>query len=223
MPAIMDPTDAVADHADVDSAVRGFSGEAAPARPPASSVGPDQGVIEEARRRQRRRRVFLAGTIFAAIAAGLAVDLGGSDRSPGPGRSAPRAAATPSGLRSPREVFSRPPYLGVACGMPNLVVCDRVGLAVWLRRPAVAVRATIAGRPVKLDDPGWSGPIHDGRRRLFAGFLQPAGVAGQVTPNAAGLWFGTGAPSPTIRVWIGHGHGRVVSTQTTAQLSAGWG
>src|SRR5438270_737090 len=54
------------------------------------------------------------------------------------------------------RVFSKDPYMGVACHVANSIACDRVGLAVWLRRPAIAVSASIAGAILKLDDPQWS-------------------------------------------------------------------
>src|SRR3954453_23491694 len=59
---------------------------------------------------------------------------------------------------------------------PNSFACDRVGLAVWLREPAVKVDAEIAGQRLQLDDPEWSGPAKEGQRAEFAGFLQPAGL-----------------------------------------------
>ena len=43
--------------------------------------------------------------------------------------------------------FAQDPSMGVACHVPNWIGCDRVGLAVWLRRPAIAVSATIPARP----------------------------------------------------------------------------
>jgi hypothetical protein len=38
-------------------------------------------------------------------------------------------------------LFSQPPYVGVACPTANSIACDRVGLAIWLRRPAARVNA----------------------------------------------------------------------------------
>jgi hypothetical protein len=114
--------------------------------------------------------------------------------------------------------------MGVACRVANSIACDRVGLAVWLRRPAVSVDATIAGRRLKLDDPSWSGRAREGLRTMFAGFLQPAGLAQlRVRPNASGRWYGVNAPSPTVRVWIDYGHGRYAATDVSVLLTAGWG
>jgi hypothetical protein len=123
-------------------------------------------------------------------------------------------------------VFSQDPYMGVACHVANSVACDRVGLAVWLRRPAIAVSATIAGAPLKLNDPHWSGPIRDGRRTMFAGFLQPAGLTTRlhvIPESKTPVWLGNNAPTPLVRFRIDNGHGQIVVTQTNVWLSAGWG
>jgi hypothetical protein len=135
--------------------------------------------------------------------------------------------------QAPSDVLARDPYMGVSCSIPNSIACDRVGLSVWLRRPAVAVSATIAGAPVKLDDRQWSGPRHDGRRTLFAGFLQPAGIVSRlhVTPDPGSptTWEANSAvpavlpPPAIVRLRIDYGHGRVVITQTRVELHAAWG
>src|SRR2546429_277960 len=44
-------------------------------------------------------------------------------------RAAPDAAEAPA-----KRLLARSPYLGVACPTANSIACDRVGLAVWLRR-----------------------------------------------------------------------------------------
>jgi hypothetical protein len=44
----------------------------------------------------------------------------------------------------------RAPYVGVACPGPNSTVCGRVGIAVWLARPATEVDATLGGRRTRL-------------------------------------------------------------------------
>lgn len=132
------------------------------------------------------------------------------------------AAAT----KAPSAVFSQDPYMGVACHVPNSVACDRVGLAVWLRRPAIAVSATIAGAPLKLNDPQWSSPIRDGRRTMFAGFLQPAGLTTRlhvIPESKTPVWLGNNAPTPLVRFRIDYGHGQIVATQANVWLSAGWG
>jgi hypothetical protein len=118
--------------------------------------------------------------------------------------------------------------MGVACDVPNSIACDRVGLAVWLRRPAFAVGATIAGAPLKLNDPHWTWTERDGRQTLFvyAGFLQPAGLISRlhVVPEPrTPTWMGSNAPTPTVQFRIDYGHGKIVLTEEKVWLSAGWG
>ena len=112
-------------------------------------------------------RLILAIMLGAAFAAGCGGD-GEQDGGVGGEDQLARASAT--------ELLSRDPYMGVSCRIPNSFACDRVGLAVWLREPAARVEAAIAGRELELDDPEWSGPAEHGERRMFAGFLQPAGL-----------------------------------------------
>jgi hypothetical protein len=118
-----------------------------------------------------------------------------------------------------RRLLAREPYMGVSCGIPNSVACDRIGLAVWLRRPARRVVAHIDGRRLPLDDPEWSLPT-DPRGPMFAGFLQPAGLTDHDGP--------LGVPGPRYEgvppraAWVefeidGNRTGLVVP------LHAGWG
>jgi hypothetical protein len=70
--------------------------------------------------------------------------------------------------------LARPPYVGLACRTPNSPVCGRVGMAVWLRRPALAVTAVLAGFRVTLHAGGlggrgpkyWEGYVHLPKRAL---------------------------------------------------------
>lgn len=117
--------------------------------------------------------------------------------------------------------------MGVACRLANSIACDRLGLSVWLWKPA-SVTATIAGAHMKLNDPRWSYTTRDGRRTLYvyAGFLQPAGLRARmhvVTEANTTMWFGSNAPSPLVRFRIDYGHGDVVVTRERVWLSAGWG
>jgi hypothetical protein len=206
--------------------------------PPPPLEDPAQGVIEEARRRQRHRRGVAAGIALAATLVVAAAYIGsGAVRNRQP--TAPRSLA-PAGFgitETPDAVFVKDPYMGVSCHLPNSIACDRVGLAVWLRHRAVAVSATIAGAPLKLNDPQWSYTYHEGRRRVFvyAGFLQPAGIISRlhVTPDrrattwiarpGSTTWIGSNAPTPTVQFRIDYGHGRVTLTEMNVSLEAGWG
>jgi hypothetical protein len=122
----------------------------------ASRVGVDAGVIREARRLQRRRRATVA-LVMILMAFGVVVAFGPGGRSvrpAGPAHSQPSPVlALDSGA-----LFSQPPYMGVSCGVANSIACDRIGLTVWLRRPARAVTAMIAGSAFRLDNPTWSDP-----------------------------------------------------------------
>ncbi len=104
----------------------------------------DLGVIKEARRRQRLRRsaVGLALLVAGVLAIGIALAGGGGRTQPGrPPRSEANSSA--GAITPPAAVFVKDPYMGVSCHIPSSIACDRVGLAVWLRRPAI-VTATIA-------------------------------------------------------------------------------
>jgi len=112
------------------------------------------------------------------------------------------------------------PYLGVSCAMPNSIACDRVGLAVWLKRPASRVTAEIDGRRFALDDPEASA-----RPEMFAGYLQPAGLRDgdlRVPARAGDRWFGAGDVSARVRLWVAAG-GRTRTVRVEVPLRAGWG
>jgi hypothetical protein len=185
-----------------------------------------QGVIEEARRRQRRRHGgILVVVVLGALAATLA-----TYRSSGGHAHATRVAAshppsvTRGAIQRPTSLFVEPPGLGVACPVADSIACDRVGLEVWLRRPAVAISATIAGRRVRFD-PQASSPLRHGRRTFFDGYLDRAGIETyfHVKPDADLHWNGSHAPSTAVRLRIDYGNGATVSTQIKAQLTPGFG
>ncbi|HEY1832844.1 MAG TPA: hypothetical protein VGG08_00285 [Solirubrobacteraceae bacterium] len=184
---------------------------------PALLRPPEAGVIEEARVRQRRQRGAAALIALALIVGSLAFYVAtrhdGSHR--GTGATAPTAG----------QAFATTPYMGVACGVPNWIGCDRVGLSVTLRRPARSVNATVAGSSFALRDPRWSGPTHDGRRRTFAGFLQPAGLVGRlgVKPLPGQRWLGAGTPEPLVTFTIAYGSARRETVRARVPLMAGWG
>jgi len=191
---------------------------------PSSEERELEALIEEAKRRARRRRSRNAAIIFAVllVAGGiyLAFDHGGAQTPP-----LPRAASKAGGA-SVKEILRRDPYMGVSCRVPNSFACNRVGLAVWLREPAVRVRAAIAGRAFSLDDPQWSGRAQH-ERRTFAGFLQPAGLIDgplQVTPDAGpDRWIGREPVSAPVKLWIVRDHGPPITTTVHVRLMPGWG
>src|SRR5437870_4977306 len=66
------------------------------------------------------------------------------------------------------------PMIGVACPGPNVTTCGRIGVAVWLTRPATAVTAELAGARVRMHAGGfggqgptyWEGYVHISPARL---------------------------------------------------------
>ena len=135
-------------------------------------------------------------------------------------RPGPRNAAV---WAPPDGLFRRAPYMGVSCPRPNRFACDRVGLQVVLRRPAVAVSAEIGGRRFALDQPR----ERDGGR-TFTGFLQPAGLLepGPLRLRAddgRGRWVGRKSKEAAVEVVVERAAGRVQRTSLVVPLAAGWG
>jgi hypothetical protein len=138
----------------------------------------------------------------------------------------PPVRVEPFGAQA-RALQTRVPYLGVSCPKANSFACDRVGLAVWLRKPALQVIAKIAGRRVVLDDPAWSGPLKDGRRRRFAGFLRPAGLLDgplRIVTNGGGTrWLGNPPVTAKVLIIVTHEPGSASTAVMRVRLSPGWG
>ena len=153
------------------------------------------------------------------------IEIGGPQPTPRGARATNDAAVA---LVAPAVVFTQDPYMGVRCPQPNSIVCDRVGLAVWLRHPAAHVSATIAGQPLTLDwfgDERQVGPVP--ARSELDGYLQPAHLTTLlgVRPDRPGMWFCCTAsqPSPLVRLWITFADGSRVRTELPVPLSPGWG
>jgi hypothetical protein len=178
-------------------------------------AAPEAGVIDAARRRQRRRRGGVAVLVVAAGVGVAIVAAGGR----GPNRR-PRPAAPHAVVVAADTVVART-YMGVSCHRANWIGCDRVGLAVWLKRPARMVSATIAGRPLRLDDKAWSVR----RERMYAGFLQPAGLRRRlhVRADADDTWGGSPTPTPVVTLRVVYPSGGAVTTRLRVPLMAGWG
>ena len=130
------------------------------------------------------------------------------------------ACVTPATREVPAgSVLRREPDLGVSCRQANSIACDRVKLAIWLRAPAVALSARVAGRLIVLRPPGevgwWEGELH------------PAGLldgALRVTPDRGRFWWAGGHPvDARVRVRITRRDGSVDQTAVTVALRAGWG
>ena len=167
------------------------------------------GVIDGARGRQRRRLSVVALlAIFAAVAFGLGVSRSGNVWIHVPSRVAPDA------------VFSQTPDMGVAC---HSGACDSIGLAVWLRRPAESVSATIAGHPFGLTT--WQArPFAPSTpRKMFVGYLTPLRLITSMhlvgpPTDWTGNW-----PQLLVSLRITYVSGRVVLTRLRVPLKPGWG
>lgn len=183
------------------------------------------GLISNARRRQRRR--YVAGVILGVLMTLGGVSIAwigaGTNGSPpiGSRSRSPVIAHEPA-----TRAFGQAPYMGIACRLPHWIACDRIGVAVWLRRPA-RVTAMIAGQRFTLDDPAWSYVARHGHLYMYAGFLKSTGLSNRlgVVPSAKGnnSWPGANPPSPLVRFQIDYRTGHIVSTEQHVYLSAGWG
>ena len=108
-------------------------------------------------------------------------------------------------------------YMGVSCPKANSIRCDRVGLAVWLRRRPARLSATIAGRPLRL------------RRHSdhYEGFLVPAGLIDgplRVRPDGGRYrWTGAKPVTARVRLTARFPDGRTLRRTLNVGLAAGWG
>jgi hypothetical protein len=118
-------------------------------------------------------------------------------------------------------LLGAPPYVGVACPQANSIGCDRVGVAVWVRGPARAVRAVVAGRAIRLRY-AWS----DDRGRAWIGYVRQAGLRDgvlRVPADGRGLWFGRDAPAVRVRVVVVRRSGVALRLTRVVSLRPGWG
>ena len=111
--------------------------------------------------------------------------------------------------------LSQPPLVGVACPGPNLTTCGRIGIAVWLKKPAAGVTAVLRGHRVRLHAGGlggpgptyWEGYAHLTRRQL----------------RLPRQWFGTKPiRSLLLRLTIAYPSGALTGV-VRLQLRPGWG
>jgi hypothetical protein len=178
---------------------------------------------------KRRLGRFEPSVILAALLVGLIAVIaasGGDSNNGTQSDTRNQPSHVRDAVKSPTSVFVQDPYMGVSCRRPNSLACDRLGLSVWLGRPA-RVTATIAGATFKLNDPGWSYATRQGHRPLYvyAGFLQPAGLTTRlhVVPATGTPWLGANAPTPVVHFRIIYKNGSVITTQAPVYLHAGWG
>jgi hypothetical protein len=176
--------------------------------------------------RRRRRRGYVTMAALLALVALAVVSVPGSPR---PGANVGVGLRIPSGTiqLSPTAAFTQAPYMGVHCPVANSIACDEVGLAVWLRRPAYSVDASIAGASLPLNWFGEEYPLGDvaRSRRAFDGYLHRAGIVSRLHVRAlsGAMWFGDGAPSAMVWVLINYRDGHHALTHLRVPLMAGWG
>ncbi len=127
--------------------------------------------------------------------------------------------------------LAKSPYVGIACGVGNSIrsatACDRVGLAVWLKRPARNVSATIAGHPVKLARvaSGTQPPAY------WDGYLHPAGLRNGAlglprrgsVHRRPDIWYGVPAVHAQVRITARFADGTSATTRRTVRLQPGYG
>lgn len=122
-----------------------------------------------------------------------------------------------------QRFLRRAPFLGVACSKANSIACDRVGLAVWLKRSAAQVTATINGRPLRLHAGGLGGrgPTY------WEGYLQPAGMLRgplKVTPDRGRyFWQGRHPKDARVVIAIYRPDSSTDRASLSVPLRAGWG
>ena len=183
----------------------------------ARGVTLNPGVINRARTR-RQRRLVRRLLIAAAAAAMLAWSLHPVET----GRSGSRTDRV-----APSVLLSQTPFMGITCAAPN---CDRIGLSVWLRRPARAVRAEVAGHRVvlstRLAQPFQ--PAAARSRTMFVGYLQAPSLFANLsfTPPPVSLWAPSTAalwPAPRVALRVEDPGGGITTTALTVQLQMGWG
>ena len=146
-------------------------------------------LIAEAKRRTGRRRL-LRGSVVLAIVLGLGTFLTVRTQWTSPG------SHTSVGLRNS--------YVGVACH--NGTSCGRIGIAIWLARPAESVYVTLFGRHASLRFRGV-----EATGRVWIGFVHVP--ASEYTPDSYGHRLGV-----TVRRGAATG-----SIRRSVFLSPGWG
>ncbi|HEX4672986.1 MAG TPA: hypothetical protein VH279_11990 [Solirubrobacteraceae bacterium] len=117
---------------------------------------------------------------------------------------------------------SAEPFLGVACGVPNSITCDRVGVGVNLSQPAMLVMVNVAGRWVTL-----SPPTDSPRDPLWLGYLYDAGLRRGALdvgiPRRATRWFGTPEVQPPVTLEVFFDDGSLGTLTARGFLHPGFG
>ena len=176
------------------------------------------GVIDQARRRQRHRRV---GAVLVLAGLGTAV-LGYLSTGPRHiGGTGPLGPAPAAEVDAPSLVLASGPELG--CYRLNSLQsppCRKIALAVWLKRPAVSVAARVSGLPMSLE-PAGAQYAKAGTAKMFAGFLESAALpkqAGGVNWQAIATYMVN--PPLKVQLVVNYGHGSVIAAMAQAPLES---
>jgi hypothetical protein len=115
--------------------------------------------------------------------------------------------------------------MAVRCPKPSSIACDTAGLAVWLRRPAARLTASIAGRPIAMTVPPTVGAP---RGTYFEGGLHPAGFTRpgplHIRPDKGRYyWIGSHPVDAKVRITAHYRDGTSATTRLHLGLNAGWG
>jgi hypothetical protein len=107
--------------------------------------------------------------------------------------------------RRPGVVYG--PYIGVSCPRADSTACDRVGFDLVLRRRAVGVAASVAGRSIHLVSPGPVPHNASAGGRDWGGYLDNPGLGRRGSPfripangRARGVWAGQPSVYLPVRV-----------------------
>jgi hypothetical protein len=120
--------------------------------------------------------------------------------------------------RRPGAVYG--PYIGVSCPQASSSSCDRVGFDLVLRRRAVAVTASVAGRSIHLISPGPVPHDADARGRDWGGYLSNVGLSRRGSPfripvsgwaRGMGIWAGQPPVYLPVRLSAIYPNGRRVA------------
>ena len=172
------------------------------------------GLISDARARQRRRQIGIVAAMISGVGGGLALTRSGIPNIGSP-------AITSAQSVAPAAILASAPSMGVACYRHS---CDWIGLAVWLRRPALAVTATVAGQPVRLQ-PSSAYP-QPGAKATFVGFLRHyqrvTSIHLETAPGGPTSWNGE-APVPSVQLRIRSSSGVTLDTRLHVPVQPGWG
>lgn len=188
-----------------------------------SSIAPL--IAESWERSHRRRNLLLLAATASAIGALLVWWASGQGTTPA-GSGAGAVTVRPS------AVLVRSPYMGIAtCHQaqtsrsPDPSNCYRIGVAVWLKRPAEGVRATSANDTLALSHTDrWIQAKSGVQRREFIGFFKPTGIVPSAYPRTNKTTHATpGTPVATLKLTIVNSRGRALVTRLRVPVESGWG